>query len=452
MARHLDRRHLLRITAGLVVALPLAAAGCAPENGHQHLRIAYQQFGSTRLMEAWITRTAATFSADHPQVVIDLVPIVAAENDYFTKNELMMGSAATSPDLVYEDTFILLSDVDAGYLVPLDAWTDAWVDWNEIEPSFRTATQAEDGKTYAVPTHTDTRAIWTHRQTFARAGLPANWAPKQWSDLLDAARTIKRATPQVTPFFLFAGKPQGEKASMQGFEMLLYGTESRLYDAKQHKWIVGGRGFVDALDFVRTLFAEDLTLPIGQCLDPNIGDTIHGELLPAGKLGILMDGSWISQNWIGGVWDDWATALGWVRMPTQHGQGKGWVTLAGGWSWVIPRYARDPGLSFEFLAHLQSRENCVQRAIEDQHITIRSDVAADPRYRTYGPTVEFFTSLVGEADHRPALAPYPQVSSAIQQAMEDVMTMSRTPQAAAAAYDAKVIDIVGAESTVREGT
>ena len=27
------------------------------------------------------------------------------------------------------------------------------------------------------------------------------------------------------PLFIFAGTPQGEKASMQGFEMLLYGTE-----------------------------------------------------------------------------------------------------------------------------------------------------------------------------------------------------------------------------------
>src|SRR5699024_8630242 len=98
---------------------------------------------------------------------------------------------------------------------------------------------------------------------------------------------------------MFAGTPQGEKASMPGFEMLLYGTapESWLYDRDTKKWITGSQGFIDSLAFLQTVFEEDLTLPPAQLLDPNISESIYTTLLPEKKLGMLVDGSWISQNW-----------------------------------------------------------------------------------------------------------------------------------------------------------
>jgi multiple sugar transport system substrate-binding protein len=59
--------------------------------------------------------------------------------------------------------------------------------------------------------------------------------------------------------------------------------------------------------------------------------------------------------------------------------------------------------------------------------------------------VEYFTDLLETAYYRPALPAYPEVSSAIQEAMEAVLT-GATPEAAAAAYDATVRDIVGEEN------
>ena len=61
-----------------------------------------------------------------------------------------------------------------------------------------------------------------------------------------------------------------------------------------------------------------------------------------------------------------------------------------------------------------------------------------------------FTDLLETAYYRPALPAYPEVSSALQEAMEAVMT-GTSPEAAAAAYDAAVTDIVGPEN-VQEAT
>ncbi|WP_232847867.1 extracellular solute-binding protein [Occultella kanbiaonis] len=453
-----DRRTFLRYAAGVGTVLPLTvltACGSDSTQDPNVIRIAYQQFGSGTLMEDWINRTAQTYTQEHPERTVELVPIVAAENDYFTKNELLMSSPRTSPDLVYEDTFILLSDVGAGYVQPMTELAEQWEHWEDVAPASRDAVTGEDGEIYAIPTHTDTRAIWYNKEIFAQAGLPEPWEPTTWEEILEAARTIKEQVPEVAPFFIFSGKAQGEKASMQGFEMLLYGTGEGvgLYDADTQKWVVGSQGFLDALTFLRTVFEEELTLPVSRHLDPNIGESIYSTVMPAGELGILLDGSWISQNWVEDApspWPEWTETTGLARMPTQNGDGNGWVTLAGGWSWVLPQYCSDTEIAFSFIEALLTTENSVQRAIDDNHITVRADVAAVEEYRTYSPTAEFFTELLEGARYRPALPNYPEVSAAIQDAMEVVMTMAQTPEEAQAAYDQAVIDIVGADNVQEE--
>ncbi|WP_235856911.1 extracellular solute-binding protein [Occultella glacieicola] len=453
-----DRRTFLRYAAGIGAVVPLAAlSGCGSSSTQDPnvIGIAYQQFGSGTLMEDWIDRTAQAYTQEYQDRSVELVPIVAAENDYFTKNELLMSSPRTSPDLVYEDTFILLSDVGAGYVQPMTEYAEQWEHWQDVAPASREAVTGEDGEIYAIPTHTDTRAIWFNKDVFAEAGLPEDWAPTSWEEILEAARTIKEQLPEVAPFFIFSGKAQGEKASMQGFEMLLYGTGGGvgLYDADAKKWVIGSQGFLDALTFLRTVFEEELTLPVSRHLDPNIGESIYSTVMPAGELGMLLDGSWISQNWVEDApspWPEWADTLGLARMPTQNGDGTGWVTLAGGWSWVLPQYCTDPEIAFSFIEALLTTDNSVQRAIEDNHITVRADVAEVEEYRTYSPTAEFFTGLLEGAYYRPALPNYPEVSAAIQDAMEVVMTMAQTPEQAQAAYDQAVTDIVGPENVQEE--
>ena len=446
------RRSFLRWSAGVATVLPLGAlAGCSGSSRDPStLRIAYQQFGSNTIKEKWIQGAAKEFSAQNPDLVVDLVPIVAAENDYFTKNELLMSSPRTSPDLVYEDSFILLSDVGAGYLQPMTDLVEGWDHWKDIADASKLAVTGEDGEVYGVPITTDTRAIWFHRGVFEEAGLPADWQPTSWEDILEAARAIKESASEATPFFLFAGTPQGEKASMQGFEMLLYGTGdgTGLYDDETKKWVLGSKGFVDALTFLQTIVQEELTLPLGQLLDPNISEQIYTQLLPDGKLGMLVDGSWISQNWTesaGRPWPEWPDEVGLADMPTQDGGGTGTVTLAGGWGLSIPDHVTDRETAFAFLEVLVSTETLVQYAIADNHITVRSDVAEVKEYLEYSPAVEYFTNLLETAYYRPALPAYPEVSSAIQEAMEAVLTGS-DPASAAAAYDATVTDIVGPEN------
>ncbi len=354
----------------------------------------------------------------------------------------MLRSPKTAPDLVYEDTFLINSDITSGYLKPLDPYLAKWKDWDQFIDTAKAAAKAEDGKTYGVPDGTDTRGLWFDKGIFEKAGLPADWQPKTWDDVLAAARTVKEKVPGVTPLNVYTGKPAGEAATMQGFEMLLYGTgdgtSDPLYDKGTKKWVAGGQGFKDALGFVHTVYQEKLGTDVSQALDPNIQTIVRGELLPKGKLAIDLDGSWLPQDWLQGSgheWPEWSKELGLAYMPTQHGQAPGKVSMSGGWTWSIPAKAGNPDLAFKFIRTMQTKANAQKWYIANSGIAVRKDVASDPAYVKAQPGIKFFTDLVSSTHYRPAYPAYPKVSTAIQEAMESVTTGDASVDKAASDYD-----------------
>ncbi|MFE2496043.1 ABC transporter substrate-binding protein [Streptomyces scopuliridis] len=436
----------VRPTAPLVLVAVLAAGSltaCGGGSGSDPdtVKVAYNRStdNKIRFKDNYLESVKKQFEKEHPGKKVELIPIQAPDNDYATKAQQMMRSPKTAPDLVYEDTFRINSDIKAGYLRPLDDYLSKWADWDQFVDTAKSAAKAEDGKTYGVPDGTDTRGLWFNKEIFAKAGLPADWQPRNWAEILDAARTVKRKVPGVIPLNVYTGKGPGEAAVMQGFEMLLYGTGADpLYDASAKKWVAGGQGFQDALGFVRTVYGEKLGPDVSDALDPNVGTRVATEWFPEGKLAISLDGSWMGQNWINKgpkEWPDWSKDLAQTPMPTQHGQAPGKVSMSGGWTWAIPSKAKNPDLAWEFITMQQTKENAVEWDVVGAQIAVRKDVAADPRYLKSMPGIEFFTGLVEFTHYRPALPVYPQVSTAIGEAMETVTTGDGSPEQAAKEYD-----------------
>ncbi|WP_277209453.1 extracellular solute-binding protein [Isoptericola croceus] len=444
-------RPLAAGTAATALVLALGACGGgAGDDGAVTIKIAYQKFGNFTQADELFTEVKEEYEAAHPDVTIELVPIEASQNDYFTKLALMQRSPSTAPDLMYEDTFMIKSDVEAGYLLPLDDHLAGWEDWDQFVDAAKEAGRGDDGSTYGVPMGTDTRGLWFHKEVLVDAGLPEDWAPASWDDILEAARAIKAADPDVIPLNVYSGKPMGEASTMQGFEMLLYGTGSTLYDADQSKWIVGSPEFVESLEFLQTIYAEGLAPTPQQALDPNVANTVASEWLPEGRLGIALDGSWQAGTWLESgtkPWPEWSETLGTAPMPTQHGQAPGAVSMSGGWTMAIGAGSENPDVAFDVLTHALDQESSLDFAVSNSQIAVRSDVAEDAEYLESNPTTDFFSSLVEVTHFRPATSDYAQISNAIQVAMESVMTGQQTPEEAAAVYDDAVVDVVGADNT-----
>ncbi|MGW7263428.1 extracellular solute-binding protein [Streptomyces sp. NPDC054842] len=442
----------------LSAAGTLTACGGGSGSDPDTVKVSFKQStdNSVKVMDTYLADVKKQFEKANPGKKVELVPIKAPDSEYYTKLQQMLRSPKTAPDLVYEDTFLINSDITSGYLKPLDGYLAKWDDWDRFVDTAKSAAKAQDGKTYGVPDGTDTRGLWYDKGVFAKAGLPADWKPRTWEDVLDAARTIKKKVPGVTPLNVYTGKPAGEAATMQGFEMLLYGTNDGtsdpLYDTAAKKWITGSQGFEDALTFVETVYREKLGPDVSDALDPNFGTAVRGELLPEGKLGIDLDGSWLPQDWgkgAGHEWPEWSQKLGLAAMPTQHGQAPGKVSMSGGWTWSIPAKAANPDLAFAFIKTMQTKANAQKWYIANSGIAVREDVAADPAYVKAQPGIKFFTDLVASTHYRPAYPAYPKVSTAIQEAMEGVTTGDSSVEEAARGYDEELESATDGQVTTK---
>jgi multiple sugar transport system substrate-binding protein len=442
------------VSALTAATVTLTAAACGSSGGSsaggKTLKVAYQKFGAFTQMDKLMHTVKQEYEKAHAGWKVQLEPIQADENSYYTKLDLMSRSASTAPDVLYEDTFLVNADISAGYLAPIDSYVAKWKDWSQFTATAKTAGQGQDGKTYGVPMGTDTRGLYYNKQLFQKAGLPTNWQPKNWDDILSAARTIKKKLPGVIPFNIYSGKAAGEAATMQGFEMLLYGTQNQLWDAKSKKWIVSSPGMKDSMNFLNTIFSEKLGPNPQDALDPQWGTKVSTQLLPQSKLAIDLDGSWQSQNWKKSgqkPWPQYSKVLGTAAMPTEHGQAPGKTSMSGGWLLSVGSKSPHKAEAFQLISLALNRQNSLTYYNIASQIAERKDVANDPKYKNSDPFTPFFTSLVQWTHFRPAYSTYPQVSDAIQQAMEAVMTGQASPSSAVSQFASNVKSAVGPDKT-----
>ncbi len=126
------KRLITALAAGAAAALVLT--GCSAPGSTSSssgtIKVAYQKFGTFTQMDTQMKAVAKQFEAANTGVKVQLIPIQASENDYYTKLALMNKAASTAPDVMYEDTFLIKADAAAGYLEPLDSYVSDWSDWS----------------------------------------------------------------------------------------------------------------------------------------------------------------------------------------------------------------------------------------------------------------------------------------------------------------------------------
>ncbi|GAA2107307.1 extracellular solute-binding protein [Actinomadura alba] len=442
----------LAMAAGLAVTM--AGCGGGSESGSNELKIVYQKFGTYIHLDVMLRRLKPVFEQQNPGVKLKLIPVTANDADYFSKVNLMRRSASSAPDVVYEDTYVINSDVKAGYLRPLDEYLNTWPDWGQFPDSVKQGVKALDGKIYGVPMGTDTRGLWYNKTILKKAGVTLPWRPKTWDDVLATARQIKARVPDATPFNMYSGKPAGEASSMQGYEMLLYGTDHELYNSQSAKWVAPSKGMTDSFRFIKTVFSEGLAPKPAVALDKNLNTIVTTQLFPKNKLGIALDGSWLSSTWQKAgeaPWPEWQDTIDVAPMPTQNGQAPGKTSMSGGWTLAIGAKSKNPGAAWKFVALALNRENSLNYATTAGQIAVRDDVGKDPAYLNANPTNKFWTDLVSATHYRPAYAEYPEISNQIQKEMESVMTGQESPEEATKRLTESIQKIVGAEKVEAAG-
>lgn len=434
----------------LCLGTPIQAQSPATKGKDVVLKFTYKQASSNDPLEKWLKDKGIVeqFEAANPGVKIQLAPVPSSEGDYATLLALQLSSVKTAPDIFMEDTYMTATDAASGYLACLDGYLDKWPDWSKYLNGTKAAVKGVDGKCYGIPISTDSRGIWYSYNALKAAGIKTPWQPKNWEEILDAARKVQKSDASVAPLYLVVGAVNGEAVSMQTFEMLLYGTGDTMYE--NGKWLVKSKGLLDTFKFIDTVCnKEKLGVGLDVALSKDGSAIVYTRMFPKDKVGMSINVCTVSGLWaptgpapIPNV----EQAVGFAAMPTQFGGSPATVTMCGGWSWAISQYSKQKDLAFKFLAFCGSKENATWRSLYDGRMSPRSDSTAIADYAKR-PFSKEMTANMANSFVRPKNESYAMVSAQIQTLIEEMASGGFTPEQAAEQYGARIANIVGKDKT-----
>ncbi|MGH8776141.1 MAG: extracellular solute-binding protein [Jiangellaceae bacterium] len=388
-------------------------------------------------------------------VTVTFEPNGVDDEDYKTKLALDLrtgqGADVMSIDGIWTGEF-----AEAEYIQPLTEVAgdvvDEWDGWDQIPDAVQQAMSFEDEK-YGIPQGTDGRVLYFNKDLFAQAGLPADWQPTSWDEILDTARQLK-TLEGVTPIQLNAGTAMGEATTMQGFLPLLVGTGEQVW--QDGTWTGASAGMTEALDFYATVYGEEA---LG---DPLLQQEAQGRdqsfaLFAENKVAILLEGDYFWRSVVnpnGGIapMANRDEVVGWAKIPAQEPgagiNGQDFVSMSGGTGRVLNPNTEFPQQAWELLSFMNSPEAFESLLAGVPRITPRDDVNEDALVDD--PMLTFIAEeVLPITAYRPALAIYSQVSVAMQEATSSVVS-GASGEEAAGDYRSALEGIVGDDGAISD--
>ncbi len=468
-------RHLLAVVSVVGMSLAAACGGGGSEQGEQDgeqaaatdgpvtitiaenaVRGGKNDYTAQWLIDYAIPTFTEQMAADGRDVTVKLVESGIDDEDYKSRLALDL-SAGEGADVIGFDGFWLSEFVTAGYLKPLTEVVgpviDDWEGWEQI-PEAVAGSLVVDDQRYGIPVGTDGRVLFFRKDVFADAGLPEDWQPTSWDEIIEAARTIKEADPDVTPLQINAGTSMGEATTLQGFVPILLGTGAELYD---QAWLGDTPQMLEAVGFFQTIYDEGLADPQLQLRADGRDRSFQD--FSTGRIAILIESDYLWRSVINpgeGLFpiENRDEVVGFTKIPAREPgagiRGQDFVSASGGTARVLNPNTDYPQEAWEFLSFLGSEEALTEFVQGEPRITAREDVNASEAVAS-DPILSFIAEEVLPITwYRPGFEEYPQVSEALQRMVENVVAGRSDVPTAAAEYEATISGIVGAENVIQE--
>lgn len=463
---NLKRRVALLSAGALAVTLVAPAGTLAQDEGPIELSIAANAIegGKNEAEALWIQNyvipTFEQMMADQGRdVSVSFEGRGVDDEDYKAQLALDLG-AGSGDDVIAIDGIWVGEFAQAGFIEPLDDVVGPevaeWEGWQQIPDAVQGLMSFEDAR-YGVPAGTDGRIIYFRKDLFEQAGLPTDWQPTSWAEVLDAARQLKEALPDVTPLQVNAGVSMGEATTMQGVLPLLVGTGARIYDEDTGQWLGDTPELREVLEFYADVYQNEQLGDAEMQLRQDGRDRSFQDF-GEGRIAMLIEGDYLWRGVIDpetGIVpiEDRENLVGWAKIPAEEPgrgiEGQDFVSMSGGGGRVLNPNTEHPAEAWELLSFMNSKDAVLEFVAGQTRITQRQDVndetlADDPLLTFVSEEVLPITA------YRPGLAVYPQVSQILQTAVEDVAAGDSVEEAAQT-YQSELEELVGAENVATGG-
>ncbi|MGP3968228.1 ABC transporter substrate-binding protein [Streptomyces sp. 6N223] len=389
-------RHIRRTVAAAAAALlACTAAACADEGGAGSATGEAVDDGTELTM--WVRsgtypyteRLVDAYNASHDnQIELTAIP----ESSYLQR----IGSAAGSgslPDILGSDVADSPNYTTQGILMDITDRVNELSFVDDLAPAHLNAATL-DGRIYAVPHKVDSSVLYYNKDLFEQAGLDPEAAPKTYDDIYEDAKAVAALGGDIQGFY-FAGACGG---------CIAYTTFPAAYAAGNDVVTEDGRSvdldnetFEETFALYKRMYDEGITDSSARNDD---GSTWSAGFV-AGKVGILLHGSLLVNEFKEEVTFDWGAA------PLGSPDGSATSTFVGGEVAGISQTSQHPDQAWDFLAWSLGEEAQVEIAAKNGDLPARTDLTDNP-YTSEDPrTMLIADNLVN--GHTPATLPYGRV-------------------------------------------
>ncbi|NOX73045.1 MAG: extracellular solute-binding protein [Alphaproteobacteria bacterium] len=366
------------------------------------------------------------------------------------------GGAAS--DVVLFDSYRTAEYSESNFLAALNDQVANWSPWADYYDSVKSMLTV-GGEVRGIPIDTDVRMLWYSKALFEKAGIAMPWQPKNWNDVLSAAKQIKAAAPDVQyPFYLPVGSKFGEATTMQGFYMVLLGADTpegdrnRLRNWGEGKWIVDSPAIRATLGFYQDVFINENLSARDLYYSPDPWGDFRRAFLD-GNIAIMSGGSWeFTETFAangGGVppLAQRKSVMGWAPFPGSGKEGAPVSTnVSGGWAIGVNEKADDKASAFKLIETILSPENYTRWVSQSGKLTTRRDAAVSASYQQ-DSYLASIAPLVATTTSRDTYPGYSMVSAFIQQASDSILE-GRSVDEVVAEYKANMIDEFGEDAVM----
>jgi multiple sugar transport system substrate-binding protein len=348
------------------------------------------------------------YNQQHPDVKVTQL---VSDTDHVLQKILTAVRGNTPPDIAYmygswsTNIAKMPKVVDLTEEVKQSGW-----DWNDFYPALRDSATV-GGKVIGVPALVDNLAIVYNKKLFDEAHVPPPSPEWTWDDFRSAAAKLTDS-----------GKGQ------YGFTMPADTSETVAWHYLPMLWEAGGdvlnpdmtKAAFDSEAGVRSLTTLQQMAVTDKSVYLDTTNTTAVKLMNSGKIGMITTGPW-----------DLATftdiEYGVQIMPTYAGSDAGHQTVSGPDDWVVfDNGDQRKRAAVDFLKWITAPEQVRRTSLATGDLPIRKSVGDDPTFvqqldEKVPGTGVFVENLNNVKKTKPAIAQYPEVATALGQAIVSVM-------------------------------
>jgi len=355
-------------------------------------------FDADDLSVTWWNKVKQEFEQKYPNAKLNLQGFNGTDVDLVNKVALEYKNPSTTPDVFMLPSGYVGQWVASDYLLPLDSFVNDSSKapfWSSFPQVIQNESKINN-KVYAVNTGENNSAIYYNNAMLQKAGIQLPWQPKNWQDIIDAAKKVQGANPGIVPLWAAAGTSAGAGGVLQGSANLVYGSKTpTIFDYSKKKWVVDSPGLREVFQFYKDVYSNKLGASTSDLFSPKaVGRPVV--LLKDHQLAIA-----IGSNWFADAWTEanrhWATAAqeaSAVPLPTSQGQPPGSASTLGGWAVAISKATKHPQLSWGLINIMESTDNQVYIANHAGFVPPSQTVAKSDAFLNYAPP---FNKAFGDA-------------------------------------------------------